>query len=273
MSDQENQIIEVELEQVEQAEEVEQPEVEDSQESAELVVTIGDEPAEAEEEKAPTWVKELRKKNREDQKRIRELEEQLKTREPEKQALGKKPALGDPDIDYDADKFEAALEAWQEQKRKADDEENSRKRAQEDQQKAWHARLTEYAEKKTALKVSDYDDAESTVTDVLDVTQQGIIVQYAKSPELVVYALGKNPSKLKDLAAIKDPIEFALAARELEKDLKVQKKSPPAPEKTVKGNAPNTSAVGSTLDKLRAEAEKTGDYSKVLQYKRQHKGK
>lgn len=273
MSDQENEIIEVELEQVEQVEETEQPEVEDSQESAELVVTIGDEPAEAEEEKAPTWVKELRKKNREDQKRIRELEDLLKAREPEKQALGKKPSLSDPDIDYDAEKFEAAFEAWKEQKRKADEEELAKKRAQEDQQKAWQARLNDYSEKKAALKVSDYDDAESTVTDTLDATQQGIIVQYAKSPELVVYALGKNPSKLKALAEIKDPIEFAFAARDLERDLKVQKKSPPAPEKTVKGNAPNTSAVGSTLDKLRAEAEKTGDYSKVLQYKRQHKGK
>jgi hypothetical protein len=61
--------------------EAEQPEQEAAapapEEPEEVIVTIGDEqPAEEEEQPSKNWVNELRKKNREDQKRIRELESQ-----------------------------------------------------------------------------------------------------------------------------------------------------------------------------------------------------
>ena len=58
--------------------EAEQEEPEDDE--GDLIVTLGDEPVSepAEEEKsAPQWVKDLRKQRREDQKRIRELEQQV----------------------------------------------------------------------------------------------------------------------------------------------------------------------------------------------------
>jgi hypothetical protein len=97
-----------------------------------------------------------------------------------------------------------------------------------------------------------------------------VILQGADNPALVVYALGKNPKKAKELSSIADPVKFAFAVAKLEKELKVMpRKSAPAPERVVQTTGPKSGAVDSTLERLRAEAEKTGDYNKVMQYKRQ----
>ena len=105
----------------------------------------------------------------------------------------------------------------------------------------------------------------------LNITQQGIVLQGAENPALVVYALGKNPSKAKELSSITDPVKFAFAVSKLESQLKVSnRKSAPPPEKVLSGTG-RASAVDSTLERLRADAEKTGDYTKVTAYKRQKK--
>src|SRR3990167_10358779 len=89
---------------------------------SDVVVTIGEEaPPTEEEAHTPEWVRELRKTNREDKRRIRELEEKLtatKAAETKPAALGKKPTL--EDHDYDTEKFEQALTAWYDRKREAD---------------------------------------------------------------------------------------------------------------------------------------------------------
>ena len=67
-----------------------------------------------------------------------------------------------------------------------------------------------------------------------------------------------------------DPVKFAFAVAKLETQLKVtNRKAAPPPESTVRGTGRVSGAVDSTLERLRADAEKTGDYSKVMQYKRQ----
>jgi hypothetical protein len=124
--------------------------------------------------------------------------------------------------------------------------------------------------------VRDFDDAESTVLSTLSVTQQGIIVQGADNSALVVYALGKNPAKAKELAGITDAVKFAFAIAKLETQLKVQAKSksaPPPEGKVRSGSAPISGSVDSNLERLRAEAEKTGDMSKVAAYKRAQREK
>lgn len=245
-------------------------------ESEEVVVTIGEEAPPTEEDEhaqAPEWVRELRKKNREDQKRIRELEEQLKanqTAETKPAALGKKPTL--EDCDYDSERFEQELTAWHERKRQQDQAATEARKAEEAQQEAWKKKLEGYGTAKAALKVKDFDDAEAALQDHLNVTQQGIIVQGSENPALVVYALGKNPKKAKELGSITDPVKFAFAVAKLETQLKVtNRKAPPPPEKTVQGTGGTSGSVDSTLDRLRAEAEKTGDYSKVVAHRRKQK--
>jgi len=239
----------------------------------EIVVQIGDDapPPEEEEQRAPDWVRDLRKSHRELAKRNRELEEQVRAQQPVQAApaLGTKPTL--EGCDYDADKFETELAAWFDRKRKADAEQQRIQQEQEQQQRSWQEKLSGYAKAKSELKVKDYDDAEALVQETMNVTQQGILLQGLDNPALVVYALGKNPKRAKELASITDPVRFAAAAGKLEAALKVTNRKPSAaPERVVSNNtAPVSGSVDSNLDRLRAEAERTGDYTKVMAYKRQ----
>lgn len=269
----EEQIETGEVIEVEQEEEVtstdEQEGGEQVEESEEVTVSIGDEqPPEEEEKAAPEWVRELRKQNREDKKRIRELEAQISA--PAKEStpqLGKKPTL--EDSDYDADKFEQALTEWHERKRKIDEAAEQERKEQEAQAKAWQEKLEGYAKSKSALKVKDYEDAEAAIHEAFDKTQQGIVIQGSENPALLIYALGKNQAKAKELSAIKDPVKFAFAIAKLETQLKVtNKKTPPPPEKVVTGTGRVSGSSDVTLERLREEAARTGDMSKVMAYKR-----
>lgn len=258
----------------EQSEPVEDTEAEESEEAEDdgFVVSIeGESPAP--EESAPEWVRDLRKQHREQKRRNRELEAQLAAMQSQGQAakpLGPKPTL--EVYDYDTDKYEKALADWFDRKRRHDAEQDAAQRQQQAMEEAWTAKQQEYFRRKEAMKAKDFDDAEDTVKDILNVTQQGIIVKGAENPEFVVYALGKNPKKAQELAQIDDPIDFAFAISKLESKLKIAtKKSAPPPEKAIKGTGRVSGSVDSTLERLRAEAEKTGDYSKVMRYKKQLK--
>jgi len=240
--------------------------------SDEVIVSIGEEaPPPEEQTHAPEWVRELRKTNRELQRQNRELQGKLQSTaqtETKPVVLGKKPSL--EEHDYDADKFEAALADWFERKRQAD-EANAKQEAEVmNQQKAWQAKLDGYGKAKAELKVKDFEDAEAVAQELFNITQQGVVLQGADNPALVIYALGKNPKKAKELSDIKDPVKFAFAVAKLEKELKVtNRKAAPPPERVVSGTGRVSGAVDSTLERLRAEAEKTGNMTKVIQYKAQ----
>ena len=238
----------------------------------EVIVSIGEEaPPPEEQTHAPEWVRELRKTNRELQRQNRELQGKLQSTaqtETKPVVLGKKPSL--EEHDYDADKFEAALADWFERKRQAD-ESNAKQEAEVmNQQKAWQAKLDGYGKAKAELRVKDFEDAEAVAQELFNITQQGVVLQGADNPALVIYALGKNPKKAKELSDIKDPVKFAFAVAKLEKELKVtNRKAAPPPERIVSGTGRVSGAVDSTLERLRAEAEKTGNMTKVIQYKAQ----
>lgn len=247
------------------------------EDAGEIVVSIGDEkPAEEEDPaRAPAWVRDLRKANREKDRRIRELEQKVAAQAPAAAAaivVGEKPTLAG--CGYDDDKYAADLEAWHERKAQAAEQESKAQRADEDARAAWQARLTEYGAKARALRVQDFKDAEGIVQDSLNVIQQGVILNGAENPALLVYALGKHPGKARELAAIHDPVKFAFAVAKLESQLKTApRKVAPAPEKKVNASAGGTAAVENTLERLRAEADKTGDRSKVAAYMRQQRAK
>ena len=236
----------------------------------EVIVSIGeDAPPPDEQAHAPGWVKELRKANREKEKRIRELEAKLtQTTEKKPVALGAKPKL--EDFDYDADKFESALTDWFERKRQADTEANKLQQAEQAQKQAWQEKLEGYGKAKAELKVRDFEDAEAVAQELFNITQQGVVLQGADNPALVIYALGKNPKKATELAKIEDPVKFAFAVAKLEKELKVtNRKAAPAPERMISSTGRVSGAVDSTLERLREEAARTGNMTKVIQYKAQ----
>ena len=260
--------IEVVEEEIEVNEPVDEVEPEDTEE---VVVSIGEEaPPPEEHTPAPEWVKELRKTNRELQRQNRELQGRLQAAPPETKpvVIGNKPKL--EDHDYDADAYEEALTSWFERKRQAD-EVNAKQEAEVmNQQKAWQAKLDGYGKAKAELRVKDFEDAEEVAQQVFSITQQGVLLQGADNPALVVYALGKNPAKAKELAEIKDPVKFAFAVAKLEKDLKVtNRRQAPAPERIVTGTGRSSGAVDSTLERLREDAARTGNMTKVIQYRAQ----
>ena len=243
-----------------------------------VVITLGDEPiaaADDEEARAPQWVRELRKSNREKDRRIRELEQKVATppaAAPADVVVGTKPTL--EACEYDAEKFEAQLEAWHTRKREADDQQRRKEDAEKAARADWQGKLDAYGKAKTALKVKDFDDVEEAARDTLSVVQQGVIINGAENAAVLMYALGKNPKKAKELAAIADPVKFAFAVAKLEAQLKVTpRKTAPLPERVVRGSAPMTGTVDTTLEKLRAEADRTGDRSKVSAYIRQKQQK
>ncbi|QTP32814.1 hypothetical protein B7759_01392 [Burkholderia glumae] len=187
--------------------------------------------------------------------------------------LGPKPTL--QEFDYDEGKYDAALDKWYETKRAVDAAEAEQRQALEKREAANRARLESYANAASTLKVKDFKDSEDEVVSALSVEQQGILLAGAKNPALLVYALGRYPAKLQQLAQIEDPVRFAFEAAYLEKELKVTPRTAtkPAPEGRVSSAAGAPAAGGGEkkLEQLRAEAEKTGDYSKVIAYKKQLK--
>lgn len=252
--------------------ESEETEVSDAEEE-ELIVSLGDEP-EAE-EPAPTThlLRDLRKTIREKTKRIKELESQT-NRPVQKTTLGPKPKL--EDTDFDTDEFEKRLETWYAQKSVVDAEERELQKQEEEQRRQWQSKLDEYEKSKSTLRVRDYEDAEATVQELFSVTQQGMILEGASNPAVLVYVLGKNPEKAAKFAKITNPIAFAFEMGRLEKDIKMTKKtttpsSVPAPERSVQGTA--KLRTDNHLDRLRKEAETSGDFTKVVAYKKQQANK
>jgi hypothetical protein len=268
---------EVEAEEPAGEQTAEAPEQDEDSVEDEVIVSVGDAPPPqpVEEEKDPRLVNKLRKLLREQERKVREYETKLKTTapvEPPPPTLGAKPKL--EDLDYDAERYETALAAWFERKRAADEHTQKQKQAEETQRQAWQARLDGYAKAKASLRVRDYEEAEHAVTDAFDVTQQGIIVSGSENPALVTYAIGKDPAKLKELKAITDPVKFAFAVAKLETQLKVTPRKPAsAPETIVKSNTRTSGSVDSQLERLRADADRTGDYTQVFRYKQQLKAK
>lgn len=271
-------MIDIETESTEQTEDetnsIDLADDEEEDDEDEVVISIGEEsPPQDEEVRAPTWVRELRKSNREKERKIRELEAKLNTSATETKpvALVSKPTL--ESCDYDSDEYEQKLANWYDHKREYDAAEANAKAQQDAEAKAWQDKLDSYAKAKSSLKVRDYEEAEATALDTFNVTQQGIVLQGSDNPALLIYAIGKSTKRAKELAAITDPVKFAFAVAKLETQLKVtNRRAATAPERTITTSSGRVSgSIDSQLDRLRAEALKTGDLSKVMAYKRNKK--
>lgn len=237
----------------------------------ELVVQIGEEESPPQErEEAPQWVKDLRKSHRELLRENRELKAKGPANAaPQKPTLPDRPKLSE--FDYDEDKFQAATDDWHKKKSEIDNFEANQRAAEQDAQKQREAVRLEFVEQAKALKVKDFREAEEEVTNTLSEVQQALIIQGADQKALLIYALWKNPKRLAELAAIKDPVKFAFAAAKLEKDLKTsnRKSEKPAPETPLKSTGTAVAGSSKTLERLRDEAQKTGDMSKVMAFKKQ----
>lgn len=246
-------------------------------EDEEFVITAGDEEPKPSDDDdfsgkpAPTWVKDLRKKEREARKRIKELEAQVQQAKPTEKPIevGPKPKLAD--FDYDEDDFESAVEQWHERKRQVEQQQAAKQAEEEKAKQAWQSKMQSYEERRldVASKVRDFEEVEEAAKDKLTATQQGILIHAAENPELILYHLGKNPKKAQELSEITDPIQFAFAAAKLDSQMKIQTRKPSTqPERKPSGSAGLSGVVDQKLAQLEAKAAKTGDRTELIKYKK-----
>lgn len=201
------------------------------------------------------------------EKELAELREKLPKPEP---ALTAKPTLDQ--FDYDEEKFQAAWETWIDQRDALNRADQAKLDAQRKEQEAIDNFKKSYAARKESLGVDDFDEAEAEVGSLLNQTQAGLLMRGADDPAVLVYALSKSPARLMDLAKITDPVKFTVAVAKLEISLATKKTSRPAPEERIKSERGGSgfNASSATLEKLRAKAVLSGDYTEVSAYKRKN---
>lgn len=205
---------------------------------------------------------------------LRDRERQLATirkSEAPKIEVGPKPDLddfwheGDP-----AAAFEKALVEWHDRKLKVETAEADASRAQQAREAEEQQRVINYRAKAAALPVKDFDVAEAAVVGALPQMHQSALLAYVDEPARLVYALYKHPQMLDKLAGEPDVIKALKMAWNMERNLKVTtRKKPPTPEaETIqRGSVAMTQTTDREEERLRAQAEKSGDYSALTRYK------
>lgn len=189
----------------------------------------------------------------------KELDEMRKPAQQEPE-LGAKPTL--EDVDFDQDLYDQKLVDWHEAKRKAD-------KVKTESEKQAQAVQAEYAA--AADKIAGYKDHEAIVVAELSATQQGLLLQaMGKHAPKLVAALAKNADRLDELASITNPVQFVMKIAELKEKVTVSRTNPdkPKPTERVRSDAPAGGGNDRKLAKLEADAEKSGDRTALIAYKR-----
>lgn len=259
---------------------------EGADDDGEIVVSIAGESPTPEDETPPggntAWIKELRQRQRDLIRKQRELEAEnarLRGAKAEPAAavvVGARPTL--EACDYDADAFAEKLEQWHERKRQADEQAAKVREAEQSAAKAWQSKVQGYEQARASLgeKIKGAAEAEEVARESFSVVQQGILLQGLPAQEAatMMVALGKSPTRLQKLAAISDPVQFAVAVGELKRDIQMTptRKQAPAPEKVVRAAGALPTVGAAALEKLKAEAAKSGNYDKYFEAKRKLKG-
>lgn len=213
-------------------------------------------------QEAPSWVKDTRKENRELKRQLRELQQQGQS---QPQALPERPVL--EDYDYDDESYYQALETWMQTK------------AQHDAQvQAETAKYQKYddtykqAVDEIKARVPNYDEIEQSIVDALPVQRQAMIKMMTDNPARMVVALNNSPAKLQALAEL-DDMQFAKQIVLMEANMANTKRNPNKPKPTSHKLEGAAGGGDRQLEKLEAEADKTGDRSKIYAYNKQKRNK
>lgn len=264
--DQQDDVLELEEDQIVEPDDdaEQQPEPEEPEE----IGFPDEEPAPAEND----LVKHLRQQIRDRDRRLAETAK-VAPAEPEI-VVGPRPKA--VDFDYDDDRLEEALDEWESRKTASEKQAQKRQQAEESQQQQWAKVTQDYATKKAALRYPDVQQAEQTALDTLSPTAQALIAKHADNSALFMYAVGKSPTKLAELARIDaegDPFAVVKAVTKMEATLTTKRSNarPPAPDVPVRGKPIAAGGADKQLEKLEKEAERTGDRSAIIAFKRAQK--
>lgn len=233
-------------------------------ENNDVVVSFGDDQDDKPQDSST--IKKMRETISTQNRQIKDLKKtQAKT--DEMPALGAKPTL--EGSDYDEDKFSDDLNKWHDEKREHENVEQAKNDALEQQDKAWKGRVDEYRSGFTAFESDDVDEAEATVKGVLSDMQHNTLIEtFGKGAAPLIVGLAADDDRLEELSKIKSIARFIAAATRLEMSMKVTPRKPStSPESSVSGSG-GSNMGDTTLDKLEAEADKTGNRSAIIAHKR-----
>lgn len=134
--------------------------------------------------------------------------------------------------------------------------------------------LRQHYERAAKLKAEDFDDAENEVITVLGQEAARQIIEQFDNSEAVMYALGKNPGRLADVAAKlrSDPVKGVIEITKFASGLQLKpRKKAPDPDNVDKGTG-GGSDLQRQLDKLRARyREGKVEMKEVIAFKRDAK--
>lgn len=229
--------------------------------SDEIVIDL-DEPEAADEGSAV--LRALREENRKKARRIAELEA---AQRPATVEVGEKPKLSD--FDYDEEQFDAAYSAWIARKSQADEQQRRQEEAQRETQETWNRIETGYRAKVAELAVPNFEQKEAIVAEELPELLVKAIKAYSSDPAKVIAAIGTNANLRDQIASEKDPIKALVSIIRMEDKMTLRRKTQAEPDRPLKGTAPvSTESSDKVLARLEKEAEKTGDRTKVIEYRR-----
>lgn len=229
----------------------------------ELEVTFGDGPAPGPGDDSGL-VKHLREQIRERDKRLAELSKGG----PQRIEVGEEPTL--EGCDYDESTFKDEWRKWNARRADAEKQQAQAGQAEVQAREQWQRDLQAHEAKRAALKFPDVEEAEAVATSALNEVQQAVIVKVADNSAQLLYALGRHPAKLAELSQITDPLKMAAAVARLETGLKVMpKRRAPDPEEIASGTAAVRQGKDKELERLEKEADRTGDRTKLIAYRKQ----
>lgn len=251
---------------------IEQPELDED--DGEVVIGFADDGEEAESgEEAPSLVKKLRDQLRETQRQLRQRSAAPVANDDPAPVIPPKKGL--EEFDYDSEAFDAYNEkriAAAADHAKWEARQESRKADLEKAEAAKRQRLEQQVQ---SLGVADYAARVETVRSVLSPAHLNAIAEAAKNAPQFLYSLSRSEDRLDQIAAMPletmaDVLKFAAAVGSMERDVKVVKRKAPPPETQVRGATASISSMDSDkeLARLEKEADRTGDRSKVIAYKR-----
>lgn len=244
------------------------PEQEQAEEEGESLIGFADEiDAEAEEE--TPLVKRLRDQNRELSRKLAKTNRPATANDDDPEpAIPPKKTI--EQFDYDQDKLDDYIDQRDEAVRKHAAWEAREERRKEKRQTEADAATRAVEQQRKALNVTDYEDQSAKVQAALSETQLAILISGVENPAKLIYALGRSAARLDQIAAEDNPVKFAVMLGKLEKEIRVAKRVPPPVEGKVRG-ATASVAIGASdreLERLEKEADRTGDRSKVIAYRR-----
>lgn len=210
-------------------------------------------------------IRDLRRANRELARKIHQIE---RGAQPQRIEVGEKPSLAA--CDYDEDRFETELDAWKARKAQAEQSETEAQERAQANQKEWQERAETYTQAKAKLRVTDFEAAEDEVFSVLSDQHQALLMLTGDKAAALVYALSKDPAKLESLSKL-DLARAAMLIGKLEDKVTVTaKRKLPQPDTPIRGNASISAGnADRELARLEKEAERTGDRTKLIQYRKQ----